>query len=223
MAQAKPFLQTNECIEVYRGLEFVGDELKQALSDPYHWKWVIIGLDNCLQNTMVAALRDSAGYNILKNREKWWAAYTLYREGKTRALPDERLDDFRAILEGVQSESVCRYHGSRKLEPNAEQMKAILDLRGFRNSFAHFVPRGWSISVFGLPEMVCDVTEVIRFLLFESMVFPWVCEKDISRSKKAVNRVLRLAVSHKNANDILLAQKPCNGKRGKTPKPKRVT
>jgi hypothetical protein len=42
-------------------LEFVDAQLEDVLQDSYLWKWVIIGMDNTLQNFMVSELRDTAG------------------------------------------------------------------------------------------------------------------------------------------------------------------
>ena len=198
--RTRPYLRTNETVEVSRGLVFVADQLEAALKDPYCWKWVILGLDNSLQNAIVAAVRDTAGYNILKNRKKWWAAFQAYQkavaQGKTPPpVPDERLDDFWPLWKKAQGAAMARYHGGQPLRPTPAQKKAVGSLHGFRNAFVHFVPKSWSILTAEFPGYVNEACAVIRFL-FESVNFPFPKPMERRRIEGALRRISKLTERH---------------------------
>jgi len=85
------YLRTDILEEACRNAEFVDDRINRAQNDPYEWKWVILGLHGALQSVMAAALRDSAGINVLRPRIRRRLLKALQENG---ARPDERLDDF---------------------------------------------------------------------------------------------------------------------------------
>jgi len=59
------------------------------------------------------------------------------------------------------------YVNSRSFKPSGTQDRSIKKLNSLRNEFIHFVPKGWSLEVSGLPQIVDDCLDVIFFLGFE--------------------------------------------------------
>jgi hypothetical protein len=159
------YLRTDILEEGIRSLEFICERLDLVLEDTYQWKWIIIGTDNALQNFMVAALRDSVGYNILdaKIRKKWWNAFL-----KEKMRPEEKLDGFLNLYSGIQSSQMNNYFGSKPFIPNQVQDSSIKKLHELRNKFIHFIPKGWSLEVSGLPDIITRCIEIIDYLVNES-------------------------------------------------------
>ncbi|MCZ7647462.1 MAG: hypothetical protein M5U26_19765 [Planctomycetota bacterium] len=161
-------IRTDTLNEISRGLDFLHEQALKLDGDGYAWKWIIIALDNVLQNAMIEAASDSSGTNILRKGEKVYAAL---RGGGT--LPSERLDEFPALLDLCLSDQMLRFAGSRKLALTEQQRKSLKDLHRFRNEFIHFLPRFWILRLEGFREMASDVLDVVRFLLFESGNVTW--------------------------------------------------
>ena len=162
------------------------ERLGHVLQDPYEWKWVIIGLDNALQNWMVEALRGSAAYHVIhpRIRDRWWAA--LQTEARP---PDERLDEFFGLYESIQSDAMDKFVQSKRLEPTPMQEDAVGRLHQLRNEFVHFVPKLWSLEVSGLPAIIYECTCVIRFLAFQSGNIWWHKEDHASRTTAALSNI----------------------------------
>ncbi len=56
-------------------------------------------------------------------------------------------------------------HGGLALDLTDSQKDSIRRLKKtLRNNFEHYVPRGWSIEIHGLPRISIDVLDVILFL-----------------------------------------------------------
>ena len=89
------YFRTDSTTEVIEGLKEVSDKLGKVLEDSYQWKWVILALDNLIQNTMVITLRDTAGINILKKKIQKPMAEALRNHSLKR--PIEKLDEFLSL------------------------------------------------------------------------------------------------------------------------------
>jgi len=69
---------------------------------------------------------------------------------------------------GIGKVSISRVE-SKPLQLSDQQRESIRILKDvFRNNFEHYIPLSWSIEVHGLPQLVIDVLEVIRFLALDS-------------------------------------------------------
>jgi len=145
----------------------VATQLEDVLQDSYLWKWVIIGMDNALQNFMVTALRDTAGYNILDcNSRK--AISSRMKNFKPNTPHVEKLDNYFGLYKGIQSTQMNKYAQSKFFIPSCVQDSSIICLHELRNEFIHFVPKAWSLEVTELPDMIIACMEVIDFLVHES-------------------------------------------------------
>jgi len=63
-------------------LEMAVEYMGRIPANLKYWKWVIIGIHNCLQSFMVLALRGSTPVNIMskKDAEKWLKAYEAFSQ-----------------------------------------------------------------------------------------------------------------------------------------------
>ena len=156
---------------LFRAEEHIG----RAGDNVFHWKWVVI----CLQNSLYTfALTVAAGSN----------PHTVMKDG--------RVVDF---LRAVKSCSgVKRFCHSVPFEITRDQKNSVLWLhKHLRNKFEHFSPRNaWWIELSGLPNMCIDALEAIKFLALDggNIVYHTKAkEKRIGRSIKKSIEALRFS------------------------------
>lgn len=180
------YLETDSLKEATRGLEFILHHLDRVFNDTYEWKWIIIGMDNTLQNYMVSALRDSMGYNVLhpKVRDK-----VLKSIKNNEPLPREYLNNFFNLYEDIQTDQMRKYIHSKKLNTSEKQEFSVEKLHTLRNVFIHFIPKGWLLYVTGLPKIMLDCISIIDFLVFKSNNIYFYEEKDEERTKKIISEI----------------------------------
>jgi len=159
------WLRTDETEEAISSLEMLAETAPSLVLDTYRWKWVFISTHNALQGFMVLALRHGNGLLALKDEiaAQWQKAY---REGGK--YPVEKLDNFTNLYKKVKSVRMMCYVHSRKFKATQDHNRAVKKLNELRNDFIHFVPKGWSLELTGLPEICLRCLEVIEFLGWES-------------------------------------------------------
>jgi hypothetical protein len=164
------WLRTDETEESVSALAMLKDSLVKVNEDVYQWKWAVIAAHNALQGFMVLALRNGNNLAIMSEKAagKWLEAY---REEKP--LPEERLDSFHNLYKKIQGEYMLTLVTAKKLNATPEQSRSTKKLNELRNEFIHFVPKGWSLEVSGLPEICLHVMEIIKFLGWESNNILW--------------------------------------------------
>ena len=136
------------------------------------WKWVILTLHGALYGFAICALRGTNPDNVTfetKNGEK-------------------RLIGFDMALRRCQKTKWMRMTvTSKHLQLTTQQKKSIQILRKwFRNNFEHYIPKGWSIEIHGMPQIALDVLEVIRFLALETGNYVHLNEAQKRRIKSIV-------------------------------------
>lgn len=187
------YYRTNEKLEAINSLEFVSEQVDKVSDDISKWKWIIIGLHNTLQNYMVCSLRGTENTNILsKKSSNNWLTEFFNRIDLTKykwKYPDERLDSFINLFEKIQSDMMKKYFNGKAFIPTQSQIDSVIDLNLIRNEFIHFVPKGWSLGLAGLPNLVIEVLGIIEFLAFESRNIHWSEESEITRTRNAISNI----------------------------------
>jgi hypothetical protein len=169
----RKWLETDESQEAVLALQLMSEQLSHlATTDNLHyWTWVIVGLHNALQGFMVLALRGTNNINVLNEEcaEQWLAAY----ESGDGKYPEQKLDKFLNLYKKIKSDRMQMYVNSLTFKPSGTQDRSVKKLNSFRNDFIHFVPKGWSIELSGLPQIVDDCLNIISFLAFVSSNVFW--------------------------------------------------
>ena len=156
----------------------------------FHWKWVII----CLQNSLYTfALTVAAGTN----------------PGNVQRKKGGVVDIVTALKLCI---GVKRYTNSLEVELTRNQKNSILWLHGhFRNSFEHFKPNQvWGINLRGLPNICIDVLDVIKLLALDSRNISYRSTTYSHREKErkiraCINRsveILRSSALYEPSNEI---------------------
>jgi hypothetical protein len=185
---SEKWLRTNEAEESVSALEMVVQSLSNVESDSYQWKWAILALHSSLQGFMVMALRGSDNLNCLKDKvaAEWLRAY---RAGEQ--LPEEKLDNFLDLYKKINKpRKMTSYMHSKPFKPSGTQGSSIKKLSSLRNDFVHFVPKGWSLEVTGLPQIFLDCLNIIDFLGWKCGNSLWyVCSVE-KRASKALSEAM---------------------------------
>jgi len=166
------WIRTDELKEAVLALDVFSEFLEKVLKDTYYWKWSVITLHNSLQGFMVCALRGSNGLNVLSDDSaKAW--FEAHNSGSGNYQP-QKLDSFLNLYKKIKSNKMLMFGHSKKFIIKSQQGSNIKTLNSLRNDFVHFTPKGWSLEVSGLPEVIDDCVAIIEFLAFESnnIIYP---------------------------------------------------
>lgn len=167
------WLRTDETQEAVLALQLVSEQLTnlELTGNLHYWNWVIVSLHNALQGFMVLALRGSNNVNVLTEEcAIEWLAAVERGDGK---YPEPKLDKFLNLYKKIKSARMEMYVNSKTFKPSGTQGRSVKLLNSYRNDFIHFVPKGWSIEVSGLPQVIGDCIGIISFLAFESGNVIW--------------------------------------------------
>lgn len=201
MKKIEDYILTSSVTECVEGLRFILNQLEGTLENPYNWKWIILALDNTVQNFMVYTLRDSAGVNILRKKIRA-PYYKSLRENTPR--PKELLDEFLSIYEATKGQEMKQYVDSKSYVPINDEEKNIKRLHSIRNEFIHFIPKSWLLYVTGMPQVVLDCMKYINFLAFESFNFLIVYKKDEIMMKSLIRKINIVSQQIKVEYDLIL-------------------
>jgi hypothetical protein len=123
--------------------------------DMTNWKWAIICLHSAVQSIMAFHL--SFGNDLLvmsqQDAEAWLEAHD-----NGGPYPDTRMDSFLNLYKKIKKYKILGYSFS----PEGQQGSSIKRLNWFRNEFVHFMPKGWSIEMSGMPAICWDCLKVIQ-------------------------------------------------------------
>jgi hypothetical protein len=191
------YLRTDESEEAVSALEMVADRLAVVEEDIYQWKWAIIALHNAAQGFMVLALRGTNSFHVLgKKAAKAWTEAVAAGEVPP---PGDRLETYLNLYSRTKGQRMMMYVNSRKFQPHDTQDDSIRDLNALRNDFVHFLPKGWSLEVSGLPAMFEDVLAYVDFLGWDSGNVVWIDEDLETRAKAALDTARHEAASIERA------------------------
>lgn len=161
------YLRTDETRELVEALRQVAAQLGVAKTDNYAWKWAIIAMQNAVQNAIVAAISGTDQLGALTRRaaRQWLEAY----ENDRTDYPEPWLANFLELFERAKT---------RTGFPATPEIDADLKrLVEFRNDFIHFVPKGWSIELAGLPRILGNALAVVEHLGWKGHIV-WYEEAD---------------------------------------------
>ena len=162
------YLRTDEHLEFIDALNTSAYFSKEVLNNTYAMKWLILALHASLQGACVCALRgyDTSGVSVLSNasRKEWLNWFEESRDNGDLPAPEfEKLADLKTLYKRVTKTSELRhpftFHQDSKINFDVKRLNSL------RNNFIHFVPKGWSIELSGMPRIVSSVTEVIEHLV----------------------------------------------------------
>ena len=180
------YVRTDERQDVLASLEHCAICLADTERSDGAWKWVVLSLHSALQGAMICHLSGTDGVGALNSKcaRQWSNWHERNRCGKIEYI-DEGVDDVlglpvrrpRSLSDqppsdrvasapdlfkrlGSESERIGRACG-RIIEITAAQRESFKTLNDLRNDFTHFSPRGWSIELQLIEDVVPDMLDVI--------------------------------------------------------------
>lgn len=159
------FIRTDECDDVLGSLEHCALSLQQVRQSGRAWKWVVLSLHSALQGAMVCHLSGSTQLGALQKESaaKWLEWYEKYQQGETQKEPPREFvanahDLF--IRLGCPSSRIETGCGEI-IEITSRQKTSFKRLHDLRNNFSHFSPKGWSIELDFIKEIIEDILDVM--------------------------------------------------------------
>lgn len=169
-------------------LEHTGGFIARTELDIKAWKWVVLSLHGALYGFAIVACKGT-DYESLVQRTK---------KGEMRLIP---LGE--AIKRCQDKQWMGTLTTGRPLILSENQKDSIKRLqKTLRNNFEHYVPRGWSIEIHGLPQIAIDILDVIKFLAIESGRYQHLNQNQRRRIKSIVfqsKMLLRKSILHREA------------------------
>ena len=149
------FLRLSEHMNALDYLEKAQRFLYEADEDCTAWKWVIISLHGALYGFAVCALEQGNVLNVIKGNRK--SAMDKLKKGTARLV------SFWEVLRRCQDPA--QVGNARALQLSRRQKESLDTLvKLLRNEFEHFIPKGWSIELHGMPQIAIHTLEIIGFL-----------------------------------------------------------
>jgi hypothetical protein len=158
---SRRYVHFDEREDVLASLELLVHILPLLKKNAQYWKWAIVSSHSALQGALVCFLTGTSGIEVLDERSaKQWRQWYETLEGPP---PKERLAEFKLLLWRS-----CRKmkRDGQPLKVTRKELRDVLRLhRDFRNNFAHFTPKGWSIEKAGLPRILGTAVRFTGVLL----------------------------------------------------------
>jgi hypothetical protein len=174
-------------------LERAGEFIRQTESDITAWKWVILALHGALYGFAIAACRSTDLENIIHRTKK----------GVERLIS---LDEALRICQ--DGKWMGTLYGGKPLELTDSQKYSIRKLsKSLRNNFEHYIPKGWSIEIYGLASIAMDMLDIIRFLSVETFRYQHLNQSQRRRVKSIIYQSKRLLKKSNLYQEALVAKK----------------
>ncbi len=170
------YLETDERLEAINSLQMVAEQVERVAEDFHSLKWVIIALHNAVQGFMVLALHKGNNFFVIKDHTT--KHYYDYITGQRSDEPINPLDNFLNLYSKIKNPDLMqRWVNGQPFSPGNSHDYSMEMLNDERNDFIHFLPKSRSIEISGLPQMVQDCMDIIKFLSFDSQNMIWHDEK----------------------------------------------
>jgi hypothetical protein len=159
---ARDWVKFNEYENVLASTDLLALAVSQLREQPSNWKWMMLAAHDALQGAMVCAGQNTSCTNILnKQSEKETLDWLDKLEGDE---PAQYLADFLTLLKKYRK----KYPSSAI---TADQLNDIRKLHNqFRNNFAHFTPKGWSIEIAMLPKIIGNALNLVEMAMHQHQV-----------------------------------------------------
>ena len=168
------WLRTDEREDIIASLRMLSSSCDQASTDLGAWKWIVTGTHSALQSAMAFHL--GFGNDLLVARQKDAEAWLTAHENGT-PYPDMMMDNFLSLYDKLKRYSILGY----QFAPRGQQDDSVKGLNRVRNEFTHFMPKGWSIELSGMPAICLDCLAIIEEL--DDHAFPARWESDEQRGR----------------------------------------
>ena len=207
----------DERLDVLASLELCAVSLTHTRQTELAWKWVVLSLHSALQGAMVCHLSGTAELGALTERSASkqldWDNNSRYSETESMqenydefGVPITHAEDngepapveFVASADALFERLYCKskrveYSFGEVISVTEQQKKSFERLQRLRNKFTHFSPKGWSIELNYIKEIICDVLQVLGLILDDPLTFIHMSDEDrraLNSKFKEINQLI---------------------------------
>lgn len=166
MLDEEIWLRTDEREDILASLRMVSSSCDTAIADPSAWKWIVIGSHSALQGVMTLHL--GFGNDLLVASPEDANAWLDAHDNGT-PYPDMMMDGFLCLYRKIKKHEIFGY----LFKPSGTQGGSIRRLNRLRNQFTHFMPKGWSVELGGMPGICIDCLDVADQIAKNSLCNRW--------------------------------------------------
>jgi len=164
---SEKWFRTDEREDVIASLSLFIQSLKLLDDDSSYWKWSIISLHSAVQGMMAFHL--SFGNDLLvmskSDAKKWIESHETAKEYPKHT----QMDGFLNLYKKIKEYKVLGY----LFKPEGQQDRTLKNINRLRNEFIHFMPKGWSIEMSGVPNIFIDCLNVMKSLSEGPIAMRW--------------------------------------------------
>lgn len=160
------WLYTDEREDLLASLRMVSRSCDIVRTEISAWKWIVIGTHSALQSAMAFHL--GFGNDLLVAKQVDATDWLQAHEDGT-PYPEMMMDWFLSLYKKLKRHEVLGY----KFTASGKQDSSIKRLNWYRNEFVHFMPKGWSIELSGMPAICLDCLGIIDQLDQNSPCMRW--------------------------------------------------
>lgn len=154
---SEDFFITDECEDIVSSLKQFISTSEKIQEDDTNWKWAILSLHSAVQSMMAFHL--GFGNDLLVMTQEDAEAWLKAHKNNTQ-YPLTKMDSFPNLYKKIKKHQILGF----KYEPKGQEGKSIKKLNLLRNEFIHFMPKGWSIELSGMPNVFNDCLNIIETL-----------------------------------------------------------
>jgi len=174
------YIRFDEKSNTYDSLEKLFVFLGKTKCDLNYWKWVIFALHNALYGAMILSLQGTNPTRVIlidnTLKEKLKKQYDIQNldvnniQHVGKIWLHGKLISFTESFSRIQKQKFMKmYVTSKTFQAKDCHKKSIKWLNNeLRNPFVHFSPRGWSIAIDSIKNLLNPSFEIIEFCLFKS-------------------------------------------------------
>jgi len=179
-------------------MEFTNKELVRVPHESSAWRWVIIGSVFSFQGAAVLQLRGhdtSATAMLSEHSQKKMQAWR--DSDQNEPAPFGKLAVPKTLLKRIISTD---FMAPRKptacSEDQVADIEALIDLR---NEFVHFVPKGWSLQVDGLPRMLSSCWLCVDSIIHDDFAYAHQLDESSMNRLKSATKIALMQIERLEA------------------------
>lgn len=167
------------------------EHIKQVEGNVFHWKWVILCLQNSLYTFSLSLAAGSNWTTVLKIPKKY--KKLINDPNEINNIPFHKFNCIDFLIAIKRCIGLQYFVTASPLQLTDNQKNSILWLHDhFRNNFEHFTPQGWGISLYGIPNICVDVLEVIQFIAIDGKHIIYKTKTKKKKTISSINKSIKL-------------------------------
>jgi hypothetical protein len=174
-----------------------------AEQDKHAFKWVLLSLHAALQGSCVCHLVTTAppiGVATDRNTREWLAYFEESRLDRSAERPQVKIAELPDLLKRIRRcKSASDRSADSQISLSDQEFEWWREIHlELRNQFVHFTPRGWSIELSGIPDLVDLAVRIIRQIASKGWAFRHQDENWIINLSRTLDALVAAVAAHRS-------------------------